>query len=131
MLAISLPIMCLLFAMFLYLIGRWYYRRRILSRARECIITGEPVKHWMSPKIYRGLLLDVSRRLLDADDVANDTDVDIKDKAQELYQKYSSEFPLELSMNGYMNKPREITDVELEEIIIRNIRKFKWRVKRG
>merc|ERR1711871_1897818 len=55
---------------------------------------------------------------------------DIKDKAQELYQKYSSGIPPGTSlMNGYMNKPREITDVELEEIIIRNIRKFKWRVK--
>jgi hypothetical protein len=130
MLAISLPIMCLMFAIFLYIIGRWYFRKRILSRPRECIITGEPVRHWMSAKIYRGMLLDVSRRLLDADDIANDTDDDIKDKAQELYLKYSSGIPPGTSvMKGYMNKPREITDIELEEILIHNIRKFKWRVK--
>ena len=41
--AIAMPIMAVIFCLLLFRYGRWYYRRRIRSRYRECIITGEPV----------------------------------------------------------------------------------------
>jgi hypothetical protein len=126
---ISLPIFAILFCHLLFRVGRWYYRRRIKSRYRECLITGEPVYNWMSAKIFRGKLIEVSQKLLEKDPNSYSSQDDIEDKAMELYKKYASDIPPGTSIkDGYFNKPREITEIELEEIIQHNIRKFKWRV---